>query len=472
VRDSIDGIPVLGSEAILITDANGSVTGLFNNLQRLGGVDTALDASIDQGDEASAAAAAAYLTSATWLQNPLAQLEWLASSHFDPELVVYALDPNGPPRLAWRVTVEPARQFLAPSDPTAVYYVYANGADAGAVMSATANTQSASTVSTSATDVLGQVRTINTVQDTYFFFFQVSTLRDIPRNIATYRTRFQFFFFGAPYVPGDAVSQSWFWGWDQSAVSGHANAAEVYDYYADVLGWQSYDGNGAPIRIVVEWNTAPSWLAGPYDNAFWDPGTQQLVFGDGGNLEGAADVVAHEYTHAVVTYALGQAGSVGLDHGESGALNEAYADILGSLIEAKTGPDRWLIGEDSDFAGGAIRDLADPSSFTTAYGPYRDHYATRYTGTGDDGGEHVNSTIFSHAAFEMMTDPVTSEISAETWSRVFYHSIFRLSPGATFADGRAAVLDAATEFDFTEAQLDAIAQAFDDVGIGVPQLVA
>ncbi len=37
-----------------------------------------------------------------------------------------------------------------------------------------------------------------------------------------------------------------------------------------------------------------------------------------------------------------------LERDEPGALNEAYADILGLLIEGKTGTDRWLIGEDSD----------------------------------------------------------------------------------------------------------------------------
>jgi len=112
-----------------------------------------------------------------------------------------------------------------------------------------------------------------------------------------------------------------------------------------------------------------------------------------------------------------------------------------------------------------LRNMADPPSFVTEYGPYRDNYATRYTGTGDDGGEHVNSTIFSHAAYEMMTDPATSGISGETWARVFYHSLFRLSPGATFVDGRAAVLATANEFGFTAGQLEAIEQAFDDVGI-------
>ena len=470
VHDSIGGIPVLGSEAILVTDGNGVVTGLFNNLDRIDGIDLALNSGIDQNAEAVAFASAAYLDSMTGLRSSWDTWAFLVSARFDPELVVYALDPSVPPRLAWRVTVDPPQRLLAPPDPSATYYIYANGADAGTVMMATSGAQGLSAVSTTATDVLGQARTINTAQETYFFFFQVAYLWDLSRNIATYQTAFQWFGFGGPYVPTSPVTRGWF-GWDPSAVSGQANIAAAYDYYSGVLGRNSFDGAGGFIKAVVEYDTQSPWFPGTYNNAYWDPANRELVFGDGGNLEGAADIVAHEYTHAVVDYAVGQGGSVVLDHGESGALNEAYADILGSLIEGKSGPDRWLIGEDSDLAGGAVRNLADPSSIVTEFGPGRETYATRYTGTGDDGGEHVNSTIFSHAAYEMMTDPATINISEETWARVFYHSIFRLSPGATFADGRAAVIDAAGQLGFTAEQLQAIKRAFDDVGIVAPALI-
>lgn len=73
----------------------------------------------------------------------------------------------------------------------------------------------------------------------------------------------------------------------------------------------------------------------------------------------------------------------------------------------------------------------------------------------------------------MMTDPASGDISEETWARVFYHALYRLSPGATITDGRAAVLDSADAMGFTAVQLQAIERAFDDVGIaaGVTVLV-
>ena len=133
------------------------------------------------------------------------------------------------------------------------------------------------------------------------------------------------------------------------------------------------------------------------------------------------------------------------------------------LVEGKTGDGRWLIAEDSDY--GVIRNLADPRSIRTAYGPYRDRVSDMYLGEGDDRGEHVNSTVFSHAAYLMMTDAATAGVSDQTWAKVFYHSLGRLSTTAKFVDGRAAVLSSAGAQGLTATQLAAIARAFDAVEI-------
>lgn len=143
--------------------------------------------------------------------------------------------------------------------------------------------------------------------------------------------------------------------------------------------------------------------------------------------------MAHEYTHGVISHVVGNGNSV-LDYGESGALNEAYADILGTLIEDDLRSGRWLIGEDTSRP---LRNLANPAAIGTGY---RAHYDQRYIGPDDDGGEHWNSTIFSRAAYLMMTDSDAKAVSTDTWAKVFYNSLFRLSPGAKFVDGRAAIL--------------------------------
>jgi bacillolysin len=94
-----------------------------------------------------------------------------------------------------------------------------------------------------------------------------------------------------------------------------------------------------------------------------------------------------------------------------------------------------------------------------------ENYANRYTGTADYGGVHTNSGIFNFAAYKMMTDSRTSTISGATWSTVFYGSLFKLPSNATFADGRAAVLNTAKSLGFTTTQQQAITDAFNAVGI-------
>lgn len=477
IRSLVESLWLLGSRTRYRLEnpnqlGSGRVTGLFNARDgRIDGGDTTPDARIDHETEA-VAVTTDFLTSAT------SQLSrWLGwkpnvSPESSPGLATNPLDLSAPARLAWRMIVDaatlPQRLGLATPQQDVTYLIYANGADAGTVVSQVSTAQAPSGVSpTMAKDVLGRSRDIN-VSQLQLLIFSIDTLNDQSRNIATYQSigLNALGIVGIPVMKGP-------WGWNPSAVSAHANMGVVYDYYKNVLGLNSFDGNGAPIAVAVDYNPLGPVLGyfSKYNNAYWDANTNELVFGDGGDLEGALDIVGHEYTHAVVSYVVGQGNTV-WESGESGALNEAYADILGSLIEGKTGPDRWLMGEDSTFGGGALRSLADPTLFDTPYGPYRDNYASRYTGTEDQGGVHGNSTIFSHAAYLMMTDPATSGITDDTWATVFYHSLYRLGPNATFSDGRAAVLDSAIEYGFSAEQQAAVGRAFDDVGIVATATVA
>lgn len=455
--ETLGDVTVLGSDIILVTDADGLATSLFNNYVGLGtAFDVTPDEGLDEHDEVSLLAGAAYLgadADGDTLQT------FLTQNDVTTALVVYALDQQAGPELAWQVVVRfPDTGDLSPSAVT--YVVDADGGDAGSIIVTVTSGQGAS-VDSVATDWLGESRNITV--DRGGWLFPSYTMVDDTRNITTYTTSYVFFV-GGPVLPGRVVKRGWL-GWNRGAVSAHANTAVVYDYYEDVLGRTSFDGDGALVEVSIRYNPINIYRASGYANAFWDPTRQQFAFGDGGYLQASLDVVAHEFTHAVVSYVVGAGGSV-LDYGESGALNEAYADILGLLVEGKSGADRWLIAEDSDY--GIIRNLADPTSVRTGLGPYRDHYDTRYTGTGDDGGEHVNSTIFGHAAYLMMTDAATASVSDEAWARVFYHSLFRLGRSAVFADGRAAVLSAAAAQGFSADQLDAIRSAFDDVGIAGP----
>ncbi|WP_235622059.1 M4 family metallopeptidase [Mycolicibacterium austroafricanum] len=451
--EKIGGVPVLGSEVILVTNAAGEVTSVFNYYRGLGeGFDITPGAAVDEDAEVRLIAGTAYLgpdVDSRMLES------FLSTSTFTRELVVYTHD-DATSDLAWRVTVVvPDTGEMSPSGAT--YLIDADGASAGDVILGTSNAQAATSISI-AKDWLGESR-VMTIDTRTVLWFRTYQLIDAPRNIKTYKTSYSLFGLGSPTLPGTVVKRGFF-GWDAAAVSAHANMAVVYDYFQDVLGRTSFDDDGALVSVSIRYN--PRISTGGYLNAFWDPNRQLFAFGDAGYLQASVDVVAHEFVHAVVSYVVGDGGSV-LDYGESGALNEAYGDILGALVEGKTGDGRWLIGEDSDH--GVVRNLADPGSIRTAYGPYRERVSDMYSGEGDDRGEHVNSTVFSHAAYLMMTDAATAGVSDQTWAKVFYHSLGRLGTSAKFVDGRAAVLSSAGEQGLTAAQLAAIARAFDTVEI-------
>ena len=190
-------------------------------------------------------------------------------------------------------------------------------------------------------------------------------------------------------------------------------------------------------------------------------------------LAGALDVSAHELTHGVTEYTSGL-----IDENESGALNEAFSDMMGTAVEffyqpAGSGPLKadYLIGEDVVTPGG-IRSLSDPGSFGDP-----DHYSHRYLGTADNGGVHTNANIATHAyylAIEGGTDR-TSGLSVsgvgaanrDQIEKVFYRAFTQLMPAdATFAVARAASVQSARDLYGTGSAAErAVTQAWTAVGV-------
>jgi hypothetical protein len=218
--------------------------------------------------------------------------------------------------------------------------------------------------------------------------------------------------------------------------------------------------------------------------AFWDGGRLQFGYGYAGDFAGALDVVAHEFTHAVIQFVVGTDAVWTLGgHDEADALNEAYADIFGSLIEGKpTGRDRWMMGEDSSIIN--YRSLSE----YPYYRKYVRNMSTQrhfsdFLRSCPFGGElkgdcpyevcphpgscaHTNSQIFSHAAYLMMYS-LTSTISNEVWANVFYRSLYRLPTNATFIHAAYAVVSSAMFQGFTADQIRAVEQGFVSVGIDI-----
>ena len=208
------------------------------------------------------------------------------------------------------------------------------------------------------------------------------------------------------------------------------HAGMVYDYYFLTFGRRGIDDStrqaSAASPPVLTPNSLESYVRfSNNQNAWWCieksfycPAAGVMVYGPG--YAGALDIVGHEMTHGVITQ---EANLKYLD--EPGAINEAFADIFGTLIEFFSRQDKgnWKIGEGlPSFASSPLRDMANPHLMSTAgaskFNPgagwsssndgQPDHwteYVTRNTvlcsllDWEDSGCVHINSGILNKMAY-------------------------------------------------------------------------
>lgn len=455
LNPTVNGLRVLGSELVLTTDASGTVTSLISNYDaRITGVSTVPIGTVDRASKVIDLIKADLVSDLGGSPSQATKDAFFATLHYDTELVIYHEDLNNAPQLAWRVDVTSAADSRYPSIGTR-YIIAANGTKPGSIISEFSTAQHAlAPVRSSGTDQLGKVRTVTAANTGSSI-----VLTDIGRNITTYATEYQSTWSGLPSIPGNVVGYTT--SWLRSAVSAQANMARVFDYYTSVLGRNSFDDNGAELVMSIDYNPGGASASG-WRNAAWTGSV--MVFGDAGSTQAALDLVAHEYTHAVIQYINGLAYL-----GESGAMNESYADIMGAIIENKTGTGRWLFAEDA--AGDPYRNMEDPSDYRQP-----EHYGGRYVdacgcnANDDFDYVHSNSGIMNFAAYKMM-EATKNQVSGEQWARVFYDSLYRLPSTAKFVDARYAIISSARAEGFSTAQIDTIKSAFDSVGIIADKLL-
>jgi Zn-dependent metalloprotease len=190
-----------------------------------------------------------------------------------------------------------------------------------------------------------------------------------------------------------------------------SGTGESYDLFFNAFGFDAYDGAGSDMEAV---NDDPT-ISCP--NANWNGVSTNYctdVTGD--------DTVAHEWGHAYTEYTHNL-----IYQWQPGALNEAYSDIWGEVVDFinNRGTDtpgglrsdgscslygaglpsvddtyRWLSGEDDPAFGGAIRDMWHPACYND---PGKVSDTTYWCTAGDGGGVHTNSGIPNHA-FALLVD--------------------------------------------------------------------
>ncbi|WP_184345929.1 M4 family metallopeptidase [Streptomyces olivoverticillatus] len=243
---------------------------------------------------------------------------------------------------------------------------------------------------------------------------------------------------------------------EAGAVDAHWAAGKVYDYYRKVHGRDGLDGRGGTINSLV----GVTYFGLPYVNAFWD-GTK-MVYGGGDKeyktLSADLDVVGHEMTHGVVENTANLVYA-----GQSGAMNEALADYFGNAIavDAKgmsmDDPEAGLLGGDlcrtKSRRECALRDLNDGATTSK-----------NFLGVGfgtDNGGVHLNSTIFSGALWDIRED-----LGRTLADRIAYKALTQyMTPLDGFTEGRNAVLAAARDLKVSAKELNTVKRSFNAHGI-------
>jgi len=137
----------------------------------------------------------------------------------------------------------------------------------------------------------------------------------------------------------------------KSGVDAHVNTGKVYDYLWSTLQLSSPDGKRNSMVSVVESLDS----RGCPDNAFFDPAPPipTVQYCAGTTYSSSLDIVGHEWGHAVTRLASSR-GNLTYSR-ESGALNEAFSDWIGTAIKQANGDYSWLI-----IIGNTIRSLSDP----------------------------------------------------------------------------------------------------------------
>jgi Zn-dependent metalloprotease len=255
---------------------------------------------------------------------------------------------------------------------------------------------------------------------------------------------------------------------DVAVNEAYEGSGATYDFYKDIFQRNSIDGFGMRLDSTVHYGQK-------YNNAFWNG--SQMVYGDGdGELFNrftiSIDVIGHELTHGVT-----QNEAALIYRGQSGALNESFSDVFGSLIKQKVlnqtaDQADWLIGEGlltSKVNGKALRSMKAPG---TAYDdkvlgkdPQPAEMKSLYTGTADNGGVHINSGIPNRAFY--LTATAIGGYAWEKAGKIWYIALTeRLRPSSNFRSAaRVTSLIAGELYGANSSEQKAVQNAWKTVGV-------
>ncbi|MEG0917471.1 MAG: M4 family metallopeptidase [Myroides sp.] len=273
------------------------------------------------------------------------------------------------------------------------------------------------------------------------------------------------------------------------AVEVHWGMIKTYDYYKNIHNRSSFDGNNHSIHNYYD---AGDFLgddenAAAFDEMFGSDLYNGMFYGKGGSDMHpvvALDVAGHEFTHMVVN----RNGNGGLNYqGESGALNESFADIFGTAIEFYVNDNpNWTIGEGifkSNINYNYFRSMSDPNTIPAFLAPnqpdtYEGNYWANTSSSFDNGGVHINSGVGNHWFYllsvggmginDLNNNYYVNPITIQKAEKIAYKALTTgLTPTATYLDAYNATIAAAiTLYGANSNEWEQVVNAWYAVGIG------
>jgi Zn-dependent metalloprotease len=260
--------------------------------------------------------------------------------------------------------------------------------------------------------------------------------------------------------------------------STHFHVTNSWDYFRNTFGRLGPNGQGTEVRVytqIGEINAYYSAIGGDYLKFGISPTNSDL------GME--PSIVGHEFTHGVINYTAGLVYEY-----ESGALNESYSDIFGTVIQAQTldnGYTDWLLGNWFPNTSTFLRSFINPASYGKHWNgtfdsngnpnlvlgqpfAYQGQYWCGCPYNVDFGGVHINSGV-QNRWFAALTDGTGffSGIGMTKAARISYYALTNiLMNSAQYSDSKEATITAAKIlYGECSAEHKATVSAWNHVGI-------
>lgn len=281
---------------------------------------------------------------------------------------------------------------------------------------------------------------------------------------------------------------------DADAITTYNNLIKSFDFYTDAANTgvarygiddsvQSYKtgavSTAKEIAIIAYIHYDVQWANAAYMGTESGTGMNNyatFVFGDGMAAQGfqymgtGLDVVGHEYQHAV-THSF-----INLPYlNASGAIDEAFSDIFGALIEDQdiTTKEFWGIGEDSSTQDIPLRDMQNPKNpkldtvYPTAISEmtpfcYRNHDHSK--SNCDYGGVHTNNVILTHATYKLY-DSDKEFFTKDRIGTLWFNALPLLTTTSSFSDFKRVLTESAILLGYSQEQINKVVAAYGEVGV-------